>query len=434
MKGAFGGLRNFGRESGKAAIPTDLAGASLMTGVRRIGIRAAALGRRLAWCGLVATSIGILPTGSRAETPEQIVRKLGSPRFQERHSAEQQILENPEDVYGPLKIQAESAHPEVQLRARRLLKVVQRRVLERQFERFGETGDPKLAPIGWERFAEIVGDSPESAKLYLSMFLAHPEALTALVERSGDLQPAFNNLFSDVFPWQQDSRNFSLETFATILYLASSPDCPLDRVAQIQVSHLLTLSQTHSAIRHGDSHEELQRLLGQWVSRKEAGSAESRFAMAQRFDLEEATLPALEMVQGAVRERVDRDASLVEAVLHIAQKGTPEDVVDLEPLLDDETRFADWSHELKNGEREHITSQIRDVALVASIHLMRQSPREFGFRNLATSPKFLFVPNSTGFSTEEERDKAFRHWAEWRRESSGAIVMGEIIAIEGVAL
>ena len=433
MKDAFGERRNFGRDSGQTAAPTDLGGASLMTGLRRMEIRTVALGR-LAGCGLAAASLAVLPAALQADTPEQIVRKLGSPRFQERHTAEQQILANPEDVYGPLKIQAESAHPEVQLRARRLLKVVQRRVLERQFERFGETGDPKLAPVGWERFAETVGDSPEAAKLYLSMFLAHAEALTALVDRSVELQPAFNSLFSDVFPWQQDSRNFSLETFATILYLASSPECPLDRVAQIQVSHLLTLSQTHSAIRHGESHEELQRLLGKWVQRKGAGTAESRFAMAQRFDLEEASIPALEMIQGAVRERVDRDASLVEAVLHIAQKGTSENVIDLEPLLDDETRFADWSLEKKNGEREHVTSQIRDVALVASIHLMRQSPREFGFRNLAASPKFLFVPNTTGFATEEERDKAFRQWAEWRRESAGGIVMGEIIAIEGVEL
>lgn len=394
-----------------------------MTKCRRIGFTLACLG----WGGL-------LPAVVRGETPEQIVRKLGSPRFQERHSAEQQILERPEDVYADLKIQAESAHPEVQLRAQRLLKVVQRRVLERQFERFGETGDPSLAPIGWDRFSEIVGDSPEAAKLYLAMFLAHSEALTALVERSADLQPAFGNLFSDVFPWQQDSRNFSLETFATILYLASSPECPLDRVAQVQVSHLLTLSQTHSAIRHGDHNEELQRLLGQWVQRKEAGSAESRFGLAQRFDLDEATFPALEMIQGAVRERVDRDASLVEAILHIAQKGSPENVVDLEPLLSDQTRFADWSQEKKNGEREHITSQIRDVALVASIHLMRQSPREFGFRNLSASPKFLFVPNTTGFSSDDEREHAFRHWEHWIRNSSGGVVMGEIMAVEGATL
>ena len=368
-----------------------------------------------------------------AETPEQIVRKLGSARFEERHAAERKILEIPEDAYAPLQIQAESKDPEVQVRARRLLKVVQRRVLDRQFARFAATGDPKLAPLGWDKFSDLAGDSDDSVKLYLSMFLAHPDVLTSLAEHKTDLPAAFASLFADTYSWQQDSRNFSFETFATILYLAASPDCPVDRLTQIQVANVVTLSQAQSAILHGDYHDQLQRFVGQWVQRPDAGLPESRFDLARRFGLDEALGPALEMAKGAAADRIERNARLAEAILLIGEKGNPENVTDLEPLLKDETKFGEWRQE-KNGETQHVTSQIRDVALVASIHLLRQSPAEFGFKGLTASPKSLYVPNSTGFSSDEAREQAFKKWATWRARNGIHLLRVPDEAVEGVLL
>jgi len=364
------------------------------------------------------------------ETPEQIVRKLGSARFEERHAAERKILEIPEDAYAPLKIQAESNDPEVQVRARRLLKVVQRRVLERQFARFAATGNRKFAPLGWDRFSDLAGDSEDSVKLYLSMFLAHPDVLTAFAERSGDLRPAFASLFSDSFSWQQDSRNFPFETFATILYLAASPDCPLDRVTQVQVTNVVNLGQAQSAILHGDYNDQLQRLLGQWVQRPDAGLPESRFDLARRLGLDEALGPALEMVKGAAADRIEHNSRLAEAILLIAEKGTPENVVDLEPLLEVDTKFGEWRQE----QGEHITTQIRDTALVASIHLLRQSPPDFGFKWLSRSPKLLYVQNSTGFSSEEARSQAFQKWAHWRKLNGMNLIRIPNEAVEGFSL
>lgn len=402
-----------------------------MTSVRR---GAAGTVERIVRRIVLGAVIGCGASTAWGETPDQILRKLGSPRFEERHAAERKILEIPEDAYAPLKIQAQSKDPEVQVRAQRLLKVVQRRVLERQFERFSATGDPKFAPLGWDRFSDLAGDSEDSIKLYLSMFLAHPDVLTSFVEHKSDLPAAFASLFADTYSWQQDSRNFSFETFATILYLAASRDCPLDRVVQMQVANVVTLSSAQSAILHGDYHDQLQRFLGQWVQRPDAGLPESRFDLARRLGLDEAIGPALEVVKNAVADRGDRSMRLVEAVLLIGEKGTPENVADLAPLLKDETKFGEWSQD-KNGEKQHVTSQIRDAALVASIHLVRQSPRDFGFTGLMPSPKQLYVPNSTGFSSDQAREAAFKKWEVWQSRTGKNLLLKVLDqAVEGSQL
>ena len=371
-------------------------------------------------------------SSARGESPEQVIRQLGAGRFSDRYAAERKILDNPEGLFPALQAGAESKDPELQARASRLLKIVQRRVLERQFERFRETGDRQFIPAGWERFSEVVGHSDGALALYLAMFLAHPDAMADAAAGNVPLQGTLQKVLADLGPWQQDSRHFDVVTFATILYLSSSPQCRVDRTSQQGVGSLLGLNPTQSAILHGDYHEELQRLLGQWFKRPDAAPPESRFHWAERYDLEEILVPALEMVSAVSEGRGDKNTIVAQAILSVARRGDVDHLEVLEPLLEDSTRFYERSN-TTNGQRVHVTTEIRDVALLAAIHLTKQSPAAFGFEPLR-SDKFLYMPETAGFKTPEARDLAFKKWETWKRLHWQGLNMAPVQAIEGESL
>jgi hypothetical protein len=81
-----------------------------------------------------------------------------------------------------------------------------------------------------------------------------------------------------------------------------------------------------------------------------------------------------------------------------------------------------------------VTAEIRDVALLASIYLMRQQPTEFGFKHLKKNQSFLFIPNSAGFTSDEEREEAFTKWSAWRSRNRSGLEALPDQAIEGIGL
>jgi hypothetical protein len=386
---------------------------------------------------VVAVSAAILWTGCPASaegpSPESLVRRLASSSFIERASAEREILDSAESVYPILKAQVSSDDPELRIRAARLLKLVQRRVLERQFARFLETQDPMYAPPGWLRFSEVAGESPEAVKLYLAMFLANPDPLMLLAGGSDQLQTEFQALCDLVSHWQTDSQLFQLDSFATIVFLAGCPEIRLDRTSQQQVISLLNFGQVKSAIDQGEFQNEIRQIVSTWIEREDSGPPGTRFNIAHRFNLDAMLTPALQLLDSAAAGSVQRDVNVALAILCVAEKGSVENMAQIEPLLDETAKFHEW-RQTNQGQTIHVTAQIRDVALLASIYLMRQQPAEFGFKHLKKNQSFLYIPNSAGFTSDDEREEAFARWSAWRsRNRSGLEVLPDQ-AVEGIGL
>jgi hypothetical protein len=66
-----------------------------------------------------------------------------------------------------------------------------------------------------------------------------------------------------------------------------------------------------------------------------------------------------------------------------------------------------------------IKSQLRDVALAATIYRTGQDPREFGFSYLKPDPSTLYSPSTLGFKNEEERTQARKNWSDFATEQRG---------------
>ena len=66
-----------------------------------------------------------------------------------------------------------------------------------------------------------------------------------------------------------------------------------------------------------------------------------------------------------------------------------------------------------------IKSQLRDVALAATIYRAGQDPREFGFDYAKPDPNTLYSPSTLGFKNEEERTRAVKNWSAFAAERAG---------------
>jgi hypothetical protein len=267
------------------------------------------------WAALVGAGSFAFADGP---SPEALVRRLASGSFEERAAAERHILDSAETVYPALKAQVNSDDPELRLRAARLLKLVQRQVLERQFARFLESQDPTYAPPGWQRFSDVAGSSPEAVKLYLAMFLANPDPLMLLAGKSDQLQMEFQALCDVVSQWQTDSQLFQLDSFATIVFLAGCPEIRLDRHSQQQVISLLNFGQVKSAVDQGEFQTEIRQLVSTWIEREDSGPPGTRFNIAHRFNLDAVLTPALQLLEAAATGAVPGAVNLALAIHSVA--------------------------------------------------------------------------------------------------------------------
>ncbi|MCU0983309.1 MAG: hypothetical protein MUF25_29475 [Pirellulaceae bacterium] len=93
------------------------------------------------------------------------------------------------------------------------------------------------------------------------------------------------------------------------------------------------------------------------------------------------------------------------ALLALAKTKNPEDEGLIQNALQDssplDTLFSRGSV---------IKSQLRDVALAATIYRAGEDPAKFGFSYLKADPVTVYSPSSLGFKNEEERTQAVNRW------------------------
>ncbi len=135
-------------------------------------------------------------------------------------------------------------------------------------------------------------------------------------------------------------------------------------------------------------------------------TAFNRVQLAVRLGLREGADAAEEAIRTGMH-----DSQLPTAILAIARLGGPEHLDALQPLLNNDTVVSERQDHQKG---ETFTCQVRDVALLATLHLMGQNPADYGFVNLQRHAQTLYAPTSAGFKSDKERTRAFSHWRLWR--------------------
>ena len=135
--------------------------------------------------------------------------------------------------------------------------------------------------------------------------------------------------------------------------------------------------------------------------------------LALQYDFKEGLEPSLEML----KDRTQAGSLLWYPLMVLAKFGSKEHIPKLEKHFDN---VQELFGRAGNGAAETYKCLTRDSALLASILITKQDPKDYGFQKLQKSTVYLYNPGTTGFDTESERKAAFKKWKAWKKKNMPA--------------
>jgi hypothetical protein len=348
------------------------------------------------WMTTVARSAPPAPTSHRRPAQE-LVAQLGDASYKQREHASQELLE--------IGLAAKAAladgmrHPdfEIALRCRRLWDDV--RVL-----------------AGWQRVRPMLGDSPGARALYDKMFLADIAFWYELAEQPGTLDGLFPERRAQLQQvLQQAPVSLAMVEGALanafyfgVLAKRSKPQQELE-----SVDDLLRLGLCRQALRDNEALSDLWDL---WAKATGSdGPALDRLLRALQNKQPQARGIALNLLAD---ERIPAGHRQY-ALLTLAKFKNPADEEWIRKWLDDQSPL-----DTLFSRGVVIKSQLRDVALAATIYRAGEDPEKFGFHYLKADPNTLYSPSSLGFTNDEERTQAMKNWTAFTAKRAARTTIG----------
>ncbi len=326
-------------------------------------------------------------------TAEQLVQQLGDASFEQRERASRQLLEIGLEAKAALDDGMRDPDAEIAFRCRRLWDQV----------RF-------LA--GWQQASRIVGDSTAARELYNKMFLADPALWYELAEYPGPLDELFPERRAQLEQavTQASVPAVLLEgTLANTFYFGVLAKQANPRQELESVDDLLRFGPCRQALK---DKQVLGDLWGMWAEATGSdGPALDRLLGALQNKRPQARDIALNML---ANERIPAGQRQY-ALLALAKFKNPADDEVIEKWLNDssplDTLFSRGTI---------VQSQLRDVALAATIYRAGQDPGAFGFGYAKPDPHTLYSPSTLGFKNEAERARAVKNWTDFATKQLGA--------------
>jgi len=270
---------------------------------------------------------------------------------------------------------------------------------------------------GWLRFRSAFGGEPMARRLFVEMQRAEPDLLQALEASSTDSARAAAQVLEARIRGFQEAPQMrvafggngaapGLGSVVAMLFVASDPRVTLPEDVSMQLSNYCF--QPLSMQPAGGSGEAaiVRKIVGSWVARDaNANLLPQNIWLALRFNLKEGLVPACSALkQGNQPGHVKQSALVL-----ISKLGGKEQLPVVEPYLKDTEVCGRFN--LHNTQSE---VQVRDVALLAAIHLNGLDPKSFGYDHLEPNDQLLYALHTVGFRTAEERDAAFKKWDAWQ--------------------
>ncbi|WP_145048317.1 hypothetical protein [Lignipirellula cremea] len=323
-------------------------------------------------------------TPSSSATAEQLVEQLGDASYDQRERARQQLLDIGLAARAALDGGRQHPDPEIALRCRRLWDEV--RILS-----------------GWQEVRSVVGSSPKARALYDKMYLADTAFWYELAESP---RPR-----DRLFPDRQEQLQQTLKESPTptwviegalanafyfgLLAKQAKPELELE-----SLDELLRVGRCQQALKDNDA---LSDLWDRWAKATGSdGPALDRLLVALRNQRPQAREIARNMLSDKRSPATQRQYAL----LALAKAKNPEDDELIRNALQDSSPL-----DTLFSRGVVIKSQLRDVALAATIYRAGEDPKEFGFSYLKPDPATLYSPSSLGFKNDDARMQATVNWS-----------------------
>jgi RNA polymerase sigma factor (sigma-70 family) len=338
----------------------------------------------------------------KADPAEALVRQLGSPEFAEREAAEKELRKLGANALPAVRAGLKSDVPEVVERCARLLPVL-------RVEHLKSNGHPV-----WKKFANIAGESKESATLYAEM-VGDPrraEVLEAVVEKpdsagavyQGELNRGIKALREGYDAAERRNRNLSglnhpdsgvpnRGELALLLFLGTfpktadtTPDAAVgwrDGLHANLFSYALSWSvagnQNEIPIFDGQKNPlpaPVRKLLAAWLGvRRDPHMIQHGFGLAKSHEVREALPVARRVVADKTYATKERAAAL----LAVGMFGDTADLPLLEPLFDCPDEFHNTNYTYQGGKQVSIVTQVRDAAYGVALKLHGVEPIDYGY-------------------------------------------------------
>lgn len=355
-------------------------------------------------------------------TNEELIAQLGNEQYLVREAAEDQIMKRGAGMLPLLREARRSPDPEVRLRAASLYQQLSDQVRRDNFNRFADMAKDVDLP-GWKQFQERHGDTRATRKLYVSILKNEWDVIVAL-----ETQPQMidyllfqraNKIREDLYG--PNHIQISEGTAAAMLHATSFEDIRITDPTMDQLKFLLAAPQVTTSLQDPESASPLLSVFDQWL---ETNLKSGRFTQEMRFVVLTTCLrEGIKSGKIVAKQMLDERASpvyqngfgqfgainatqqMMYAMLAIAKLGDKEDIEYLSKYFDDETEVS-----LPTVQGDHFNTLLKDVALVAVLHLSGENPKDFGYPRISTDPNFLYNIRSIGFTTPEQREQAFQKW------------------------
>jgi hypothetical protein len=360
-----------------------------------------------------------LPASS-SSTAQELVKRLGDPRFSVRERATNELVLLGSDAIAALEAGCASSDREIRFRSQRVLEIVREYDFQRRLKLFADghlDADGSGLP-GWDLFRYEMGESRPARNLFVEMQKSEPRLLRLLVDAPEGLADAMALRVAEIqssFQYQRSNSPLDLGTVAAILFVYNHARDKTDLQTAQAVTYFLKQNSFTSALQTGAERELLRKMLSQWIEQSEGWMAYQGMTMALQYDLPSGLITARRMLN----EPADPNLAYARwyALLSVARFGSTDDLELVERFLNDETPYGTA---VRVNSQMKFRTQMRDVALATLIHLTKQRHEDYGFERLRIQPTFVFDPNSLAFEDDEKRDQAIKRWHEYRtRQAAG---------------
>ncbi len=408
---------------------------------------------------------------------EQLVEQLGAASYEHRERAAALLKEVGAEALPSLRRAARHNDLEVRYRAAKLLDTIERAEQQQILSEFVSGGDRDWGSLlpGWRRFTRIVGQDVSARELFAAMHHDEPEVMRLTNWPGPELRTAVERR---VLQFRRSKRHstasrMSPATVAVLLFVMLDPRLDISGTAHSVMAVVFGQRVVRGELKSSED-SALRRLMSRWIADADDVSPAQRVAIAVQYGFATGVEPSLQLIRSQAK-----GSQIQNAIFAVAKLGGPEHLPDLHALLIDDSVLSqrqghakrNTTDELRRRVREAtrslaeaaarsfdfppslprqsppqqssprqgsdqvvFSSQVRDVALAAMIHIIGQNPRDYGFTELRPHKDYLYAANTAGFGSDERRDRALRKWALWAKVQRLQSLGVDEIAVEGVGL
>jgi len=350
-----------------------------------------------------------------------LVKQLGSDEFSSRESATEELTKIGLPAFKPLEDAAESPDREVRYRAARILGIIRELDMQRRLEAFlqGKDGEDDYPLPAWGRFKKQYGDQTQARALFVEMQRADAEMLASLErdpKQAIELFAIRVNQVQQAMAMQPQGGS-SFGQIMTLLFVAAEPDVELSVQNLSSVFNFCLQSTMLEALRESSKGGIPRKVLGGLIERSENWSAYQAMLLANQHGMKEGLTPAIKILKND-GNRVPHMAQY--ALLTLAKMGDKSHLPMVEKLFEDKGVLSKMQ---ENNKVVHEV-QVRDAALAAAVYLSKQDVKKFfpeAAKTAISDPQQLFFnARVIGFSSEEDREAAFKKWADLPKDAKPA--------------